>query len=126
VVRMLGSAPHATRRPFVSSRGLGLVLRCLCHSLFLRCGAALVEFFGHLRTGTVEVRGRIPSSADEFVDGTSAMGSRSLAAAPSGKTIWSTISGLRSAGGARIWLLIPMQAAKPRRSLLFLGGKMAR
>jgi hypothetical protein len=74
VVRMLGSAPHATRRPFVSSRGLGLVLRCLCHSLFLRCGAALVEFFGHLRTGTVEVRGRIPSSADEFVDGTSCNG----------------------------------------------------
>ena len=24
--------------------------RCLCHCLFLRCGAALVEFFGHLRT----------------------------------------------------------------------------
>lgn len=61
MVRMLGSAPHATRRPFVSSRALGLVLRCLCHSLFLRCGAAFVEFFGHLRTGTVEVRDRIPS-----------------------------------------------------------------
>ena len=28
--------------------------------------------------------------------------------------------------GPRIWLLSPLQAAKPRRSLLFLGGKMAR
>src|SRR5215212_10235034 len=55
-----------------------------------------------------------------------AMGSRSLAAAPSGKTIWSTISGLRSAGGGRYLAAIPLQAAKPRRSLLFLGGKMAR
>ena len=54
------------------------------------------------------------------------MGSRSLAAAPSGKTIWSTISGLRSAGGGRYLAAIPLQAAKPRRSLLFVGGKMAR
>ena len=40
----------------------------------LRCGAALVGFFGHLRKGTVEVRGGIPSSAGDFVDGTSCNG----------------------------------------------------
>ena len=96
MVRMLGSAPHATRRPFVSSRGLGLVLRCLCPSLFLRCGAALVEFFGHLRTGTVEVRGRIPSSADDFVDGTSCNGFQVAGRSSEWDDIWSTASASRS------------------------------
>ena len=66
---LLASAPQAPRRPFVGSGGLGLMLR-FRDSRFLRYGAALGGFSDHLRNGTVDVRGRAPHSAGDFVDGT--------------------------------------------------------
>jgi hypothetical protein len=76
VAHRLASAQQARRRPFVGSDGLGLVLQCLRYSLFLHCGAVLVGSSDHLRKGKLEVRGRTPYNASDFVDGRSCSASQ--------------------------------------------------
>src|SRR5215212_3221082 len=60
---LLASAPPATPHPFGASAGLGLMLRCLRHNLFLRYGAAVASFYCHFCNGIVEVRGSALHSA---------------------------------------------------------------